>query len=135
MKVGIFFILPFFLWGCLGLPLILGSSGVTNLVEEGVVECSINVGAERLWRASLIEFRKFKIIEADKSKFFIKAKYKDAIIEFKGASLDDIHSFFTVRAFSLKRTPKSELAQRIAGKVYRRARSLWFSLSQFFKED
>ncbi|HEC69874.1 MAG TPA: hypothetical protein ENI31_06295 [Candidatus Omnitrophica bacterium] len=121
--------------GCLGIPFILGSGGISNLVGEGVVECSINVGIERLWRASILEFRKTEIIEADKDNYYIKSKYKDVIIEFKAKSLDDIHSFFRIRAFNLEGKPQSEIAQRFSVKIYKRARSLWFSLIQFSKED
>ncbi len=136
MKIGIFLvILSFLLSGCLGLPLILGSSGITNLVEKGVVECSVNVGIERLWRASIIEFRKIEIIEADKKKFYIKAKYRDIIIEFKAGFLDDIHSIFKIKAFDLRGFPQNEVAEKFAGRIYKRARSLWFSLNQFSEED
>jgi len=118
------------LWGCLGAPNVLSPKGPGRLPEEGMVEFLVNVSGQKLWKAAVLEFRNIDILEASKKKSYIKGVGNDVCVEFKIVSTDEAHSVYTVKAVTLEGSPRIRVAQRFSSRIYKRAKSLWFSVTE-----
>ncbi|MBN2121306.1 MAG: hypothetical protein JW734_09680 [Candidatus Omnitrophica bacterium] len=123
-----FFLILFICLFSSGCATFWGSKQADPLAQEGIVEKTIAVGVQKLWQAAVIEFRNTEIIEANREEFSIRGIKDKVIIEFKARPEDEKRSVFRVKAAGPDQGPELKAAQRFANLIYKRAKSIWFSL-------
>ena len=134
MKFWAALIICFLSSGCLKLPFT-GSGQKAVVSQPDSVERSIGVASNDLFKAAVREFRNIDIIESDEDSLYIKGIDGATIIEFKAEPAGRKASIFRVKAASTDGKADYKAARIFAGRIYKRAKSLWFSFVGHKAED
>lgn len=105
-------------------------------LEPGKRQAEIAVSIDKLWKATVFLFRKYQIIESDPANKTISVVSNNVVYEFEAKERTRKNSAFTLKAYVIDTTePKTKEARLMARKIYKKAKSMKFTVKNIVNKE